>query len=383
MPSKYVYKKKILNKHRLNNLYKGNNNTDIVVFIDIPSKKKSVRLLEQYNDKILGSCVFDIYDKIVQIKHLNYLNKLENLDKILSVLTQHHNLIWLHLSIKSINDELLQVCVDNNFKDIYISNVSLDNKSISTSLCMKYDKKKDDSDQFQLAKNLLKQYNTNKQYCTANATFKLKTAKYLKNLVYASSSSVYGGNAKIPFSISDNVDRPISLYAATKKSNELLSYSYSHLFGINQVGLRFFTVYGPWGRPDMALFLFTESIIKGNPIKIFNYGDMSRDFTYIDDIVDGTISALDKCPSKNDKVPHRVYNLGNDKPEQLVRLIELIEYHTGKKAIRKLETMQPGDVKNTLADIKESKKDLDFNPKVKIEEGVPLFIDWYREYFKL
>lgn len=184
MPSKYVYKKKILNKHRLNNLYKGNNNTDIVVFIDIPSKKKSIKLLEQYKDKILGSCVFDIYDKIVQIKHLNYLNKLENLDKILSVLTQHHNLIWLHLSIKSINDELLQACVDNNFKDIYISNVSLDNKSISTSLCMKYDKKKDDSDQFQLAKNLLKQYNTNKQYCTANATFKLKTAKYLKNLVY-------------------------------------------------------------------------------------------------------------------------------------------------------------------------------------------------------
>ena len=183
MPSKYVYKKKILNKHRLNNLYKGNNNTDIVVFIDIPSKKKSIKLLEQYKDKILGSCVFDIYDKIVQIKHLNYLNKLENLDKILSVLTQHHNLIWLHLSFKSINDELLQVCVDNNFKDIYISNVSLDNKSISTSLCMKYDKKKDDSDQFQLAKNLLKQYNTNKQYCTANATFKLKTAKYLKNLV--------------------------------------------------------------------------------------------------------------------------------------------------------------------------------------------------------
>ncbi len=210
-----------------------------------------------------------------------------------------------------------------------------------------------------------------------------RSNKNLKNLVYASSSSVYGGNTKIPFSITDNVDRPISLYAATKKSNELLSYSYSHLFGINQVGLRFFTVYGPWGRPDMALFLFTDSIIKGDPIKIFNYGDMSRDFTYIDDIVNGTISALDRCPAKNDKVPHRVYNLGNDHSEQLVRLIELIEYHTGKKAIRKLETMQLGDVKNTLADIEESKKDLDFYPKVKIEEGVPLFIDWYREYFRL
>ena len=210
-----------------------------------------------------------------------------------------------------------------------------------------------------------------------------RSKKNLKNLVYASSSSVYGGNTKIPFSVKDNVDKPISLYAATKKSDELLSYSYSHLFGINQVGLRFFTVYGPWGRPDMALFLFTDSIIKGNPIKIFNYGNMSRDFTYIDDIVNGTVSAMDKCPAKNDKIPHRVYNLGNDKPEKLVRLIELIEYHTGKKAIRKLESMQLGDVQNTLADIEESKQDLDFYPKIKIEEGVPLFIDWYRKYFKL
>ena len=210
-----------------------------------------------------------------------------------------------------------------------------------------------------------------------------RSKKNLKNLVYASSSSVYGGNTKIPFSVKDNVDKPISLYAATKKSDELLSYSYSHLFGINQVGLRFFTVYGPWGRPDMALFLFTDSIIKGNPIKIFNYGNMSRDFTYIDDIVNGTVSAMDKCPAKNDKIPHRVYNLGNDKPEKLVKLIELIEYHTGKKAIRKLESMQLGDVQNTLADIEESKQDLDFYPKIKIEEGVPLFIDWYRKYFKL
>ncbi|MAR79515.1 MAG: protein CapI [Rhodospirillaceae bacterium] len=210
-----------------------------------------------------------------------------------------------------------------------------------------------------------------------------RSKKNLKNLVYASSSSVYGGNTKIPFSVKDNVDKPISLYAATKKSDELLSYSYSHLFGINQVGLRFFTVYGPWGRPDMALFLFTDSIMKGNPIKIFNYGNMSRDFTYIDDIVNGTVSAMDKCPAKNDKIPHRVYNLGNDKPEKLVKLIELIEYHTGKKAIRKLESMQLGDVQNTLADIEESKQDLDFYPKIKIEEGVPLFIDWYREYFKL
>tara|TARA_Y100000589_G_C27189467_1_gene644149 strand:- start:139 stop:1113 length:975 start_codon:yes stop_codon:yes gene_type:complete len=210
-----------------------------------------------------------------------------------------------------------------------------------------------------------------------------RSKKNLNNLVYASSSSVYGGNTKTPFSLDDKVDTPVSLYAATKRSDELLSYSYSHLYGINQVGLRFFTVYGPWGRPDMALFLFTKSILNEQPIKIFNYGDMSRDFTYIDDIVSGTISALDNCPSKKDKVPHRVYNLGNDNPEKLLSLIEVIERHIGKKAIRKFEPMQLGDVKNTLADIEKSKKDLNFYPKVKIEEGVPLFINWYRDYFNL
>ncbi len=210
-----------------------------------------------------------------------------------------------------------------------------------------------------------------------------RSKKNLDNLVYASSSSVYGGNTKIPFSISDSVDEPVSLYAATKRSDELLSYSYSHLYGINQVALRFFTVYGPWGRPDMALFLFTKSIINEKPIKVFNYGDMSRDFTYIDDIVNGTISALDHCPSKNDKVPHRIYNLGNDNPEKLVKLIEVIEKCTGKKALRNLEPMQLGDVKNTMADIERSKKDLNFHPKVKIEEGVPLFVNWYRNYFKV
>tara|TARA_B100001559_G_scaffold294386_1_gene276064 strand:- start:353 stop:1327 length:975 start_codon:yes stop_codon:yes gene_type:complete len=205
----------------------------------------------------------------------------------------------------------------------------------------------------------------------------------IKNLVYASSSSVYGGNKKIPFSIDDSVDSPISLYAATKKSDELISYSYSHLYGIKQVGLRFFTVYGPWGRPDMALYLFTSAILNSKPIKIFNFGNMSRDFTYIDDIVDGTISALDKIPSKDDKVPHRVYNLGNDNSEKLTKLIELIEQCTGVKAIRELEPMQMGDVKDTLADIGASKKDLNFFPKTKIEEGVPKFVNWYQDFYKL
>ena len=205
----------------------------------------------------------------------------------------------------------------------------------------------------------------------------------VKHLVYASSSSVYGANKEFPFSEEQKVDTPLSFYAATKISNEMMAHAYSNIYNLPITGLRFFTVYGPWGRPDMALFLFIKSIINEKPIKVFNYGDMSRDFTYIDDIVNGTISALDHCPSKNDKVPHRIYNLGNDNPEKLVKLIEVIEKCTGKKALRNLEPMQLGDVKNTMADIERSKKDLNFHPKVKIEEGVPLFIDWYREYFRL
>ena len=203
----------------------------------------------------------------------------------------------------------------------------------------------------------------------------------LKNLVYASSSSVYGGNTKLPFSIDDRVDQPISLYAATKRADEALSYSYSHLYRIPQVGLRFFTVYGPWGRPDMALFLFTKAIIDGEPIKVFNNGDMSRDFTYIDDIVSGVVAALDRPPAEENGAPHRVYNLGNSTPEPLLGLIETLETALGKKAEKVYEPMQPGDVKATSADIDASRRDLGFEPTVPIAVGVPRFVEWYRAYY--
>lgn len=214
----------------------------------------------------------------------------------------------------------------------------------------------------------------------------------LDHLVYASSSSVYGGNTKLPFSEDDRVDNPVSLYAATKKADELLSQSYAHLYGIPQTGLRFFTVYGPWGRPDMALWLFTEAILVGRPIKVFNRGDMQRDFTYVDDIVTGILVARDHPPSKSDDktnntdnngAPHRVYNIGNNHPEQLLRMIELLEAAIGKKAERILEPMQQGDVKATYADLTAINRDLGFQPTTTIDVGIPRFVDWYRDYHNI
>jgi UDP-glucuronate 4-epimerase len=203
----------------------------------------------------------------------------------------------------------------------------------------------------------------------------------LKHLVYASSSSVYGGNTKLPFSVEDQVDNPVSLYAATKKSDELMSHSYSSTYGIPQTGLRFFTVYGPWGRPDMSLYIFTRKILAGDPIPVFNHGEMQRDFTYIDDIVAGVLAALDNPPPREgDGVPHRVYNLGNNKSEPLMRFIGLIEEALGEKAEIDFQPMQPGDVPATYADIEASQRDLDFEPRVPIDEGIPRFVAWYREF---
>ena len=199
-----------------------------------------------------------------------------------------------------------------------------------------------------------------------------------KKFIYASSSSVYGGNKKMPFSVSQRVDNPISLYAATKKSSELVAECYSHLFDIKCIGLRFFTVYGPWGRPDMATFIFTKNILEGKTIQIFNYGKMERDFTYIDDIVQGILGALKKNISN-----HKVYNLGNSNPEVLLEFVELIEKTLNKKAQKKLLPIQPGDVSKTFADITESKKDLKFSPKTKISEGIPKFISWYKDYYRV
>ncbi len=201
----------------------------------------------------------------------------------------------------------------------------------------------------------------------------------IKKFIYASSSSVYGGNKKKPFSVKHRVDHPISLYAASKKSTELVAECYSHLYKIKCIGLRFFTVYGPWGRPDMATFIFTKNIIDKRPIKIFNFGKMKRDFTYIDDIVEGIYGAI----LSNKKATHKIYNLGNNKPEKLNKFIELIESSLKVDAKKKLLPIQPGDVPSTFADISESKKDLNFQPKVGINEGVPKFVEWFRKYYKI
>lgn len=205
-----------------------------------------------------------------------------------------------------------------------------------------------------------------------------------RHLVYASSSSVYGGNTKVPFSEEDRVDHPVSLYAATKKADELMSHTYAHLYRIPQTGLRFFTVYGPWGRPDMAMWLFTEAILSGKPIRVFNHGDMQRDFTYIEDIVTGVIAALDNPPPDLDgRAPHRIYNIGNNKPEQLLQMIEVLEHVTGRRAERILEPMQPGDVKSTYADITAIRHDLGFQPTTSIQDGIPRFVQWFRSYRNL
>jgi UDP-glucuronate 4-epimerase len=214
------------------------------------------------------------------------------------------------------------------------------------------------------------------------------------HLLFASSSSVYGANSNIPFSTKDNVDHPVSLYAATKKSNELMAHTYSHLFQIPTTGLRFFTVYGPWGRPDMAYYSFTRSILEGKPIKVFNNGDMRRDFTYIDDIVEGIIGLLDHPPVNNTKwdplipdpssshAPYKIYNIGNNSPVTLINFIRTLEETIGKQAILQLYPMQLGDVKETYADITDLYEAIGFQPKTSIDEGLTEFVKWFKEYYR-
>jgi len=199
-----------------------------------------------------------------------------------------------------------------------------------------------------------------------------------RHLVYASSSSVYGGNTKVPFSESDPVDHPVSLYAATKKADELMSHAYAHLYGIAQTGLRFFTVYGPWGRPDMAYWLFTEAMLAGRPIRVFNGGEMWRDFTYVDDVVDAVVAVLDRPPVAGEDAPARVYNVGNNRPVRLGDFIDTLEKVLGVAA----EPMQPGDVERTYADLSAIQRDFGFTPKTSIEEGLRRFADWYRFEWK-
>ncbi len=204
------------------------------------------------------------------------------------------------------------------------------------------------------------------------------------HLVYASSSSVYGLNKKVPFETTDNVDHPISLYAASKKSNELMAYTYSHLYGLRSTGLRFFTVYGPWGRPDMAMFLFTKAILNDSPIKVFNNGELERDFTYIDDIVKGVSHVIeDKTSDSYDREKHyHIYNIGNGKPIRLLDFIKTIERRLGKAAIKKMMPMQPGDVKRTWANVSELEKDYSYKPNTPINFGVEKFVDWYKKYYR-
>lgn len=203
----------------------------------------------------------------------------------------------------------------------------------------------------------------------------------IEHLVYASSSSVYGANKNVPYSIKDNVDNPISFYAATKKSNELMAHTYSHLYKIRTTGLRFFTVYGPWGRPDMAAFLFTKAILKDEPIKVFNEGDMSRDFTYIDDVVGGVSKVLNQVKKGKQENLFKIYNIGNNSPTRLLDFIAAIEKAVRKKAIKQLMPMQEGDMQTTFADITELKAEFDYHPKTPIEQGIQAFVDWYQVYY--
>lgn len=202
----------------------------------------------------------------------------------------------------------------------------------------------------------------------------------LGHLVFASSSSVYGGNTKQPFGETDRVDNPVSLYAATKRAGELMSYSYAHLYGIPQTGLRFFTVYGPWGRPDMAYWTFTDAILKDRPISVFNYGKMLRDFTWIDDVVAGVVAATDRPPQSEGSVPYRLYNIGNNRPEKLMDFIAALEAAIGRKAILEMLPMQLADVPTTYADIDSARADLGFEPNTSLQEGLPRFVDWFRRY---
>ena len=215
----------------------------------------------------------------------------------------------------------------------------------------------------------------------------------VKHLVFASSSSVYGANTRMPFSIHHNVDHPVSLYAATKKSNELMAHTYSHLYGLNCTGLRFFTVYGPWGRPDMALFLFTKAILNNEPIQIFNHGKMKRDFTYIDDIIEGVFRVMMRLPSPNPEwssdhpdpgtsyAPYKIYNIGNNNPVELMTFITVLENFLGKQAKKEFLDLQPGDVPETFADVDDLTRDVGFKPQTSIETGIERFVSWYNSYY--
>lgn len=311
------------------------------------------------------------------------------------ILTGAAGFIGFHLA-KSLLDDGFEICGVDNLNDYYSPQLKKDRLNILNDYVNFNFEKADISNLDDLEKifnkfspekvvNLAAQAGVRYSienphaYVSSNLTgfvniIELCRQNKVEGLIYASSSSVYGANKKIPFSIIDRVDKPLALYGATKKANELIAHSYSHLYNLNTTGLRFFTVYGPWGRPDMAMFIFTSKIINNEPIPLFNNGDMKRDFTYIDDIVYGTRKAIDK------NYKYEIFNLGNNNSEKLMDMISLIEKELSKKAILEKLPMQPGDVKRSFADIDHSIKMLNFKPKTSIEQGIPKFIDWYQEY---
>jgi UDP-glucuronate 4-epimerase len=310
--------------------------------------------------------------------------------------------IGFHLT-KRLLDEGFYVLGIDNMNDYYDTSLKYDRLKI----IMKYPNfqfVKGSIENIELLENLFSQYDFNTvvnlaaqpgvryslknphKYIQSNVVGFTNILECCKNhkiphLIYASSSSVYGNNKNVPFSVNDRVDYPISLYAATKRANELMAYTYSHLYNLPTTGLRFFTVYGPWGRPDMAVFKFANDIVKQQPIEIYNYGNMKRDFTYVDDVTESILRLIYRGPSTESS--YKIYNIGNNQPVQLDYFIQVLEEHLGKKAIKKLLPMQPGDVPETFADIDELVKDIDYKPKVSIEEGIKRFVEWFKDYYKI
>ena len=343
-----------------------------------------------------------------------YLNKQYITKEMKILITGAAGFIGYHLtqSLLSENHEIIGIDNLNDYYDVSLKKARIDNiqdNNFSLEIADLANKKEIDKifdeNNFDVVVNLAAQAGVRyslthpEKYIESNIigfTNILEACRHNKisNLVYASSSSVYGMNSKIPFSENDPVDHPVSLYAATKRSNELMAHTYSHLFNLPTTGLRFFTVYGPWGRPDMALFMFTKSILDQKPIQVFNNGEMIRDFTYIDDIVSGIKQSIfiPSSPNKNldlneikpstSTAPYRVFNLGNNKPVSLEDFISAIEIATNKKAIKEYLPMQPGDVKKTYANINEAKSVLNFNPETSITKGVKNFVDWYVQYYE-
>lgn len=303
--------------------------------------------------------LLDLNYEVMAIDNLNDYYDVELKEERLRILEKNNNFSFVKLDISN-KEKLENIFKENNF-DIVIN--------LAAQAGVRYSIDHPDS---YIVSNIIGFYNILE--CCRNYP--------VKHLLFASSSSVYGKNKKVPYSTDDKVDQPVSLYAATKKSDELLAYAYSNLYNINVTGLRFFTVYGPYGRPDMAYFSFTKNIIDDKEIKVFNNGDMYRDFTYIDDIVEGIVKLLDKVPLKDENgVSYKIYNIGNNNPVKISKFIEILEKEIGKDAKKVYLPMQPGDVYQTYADITDLTKETGFVPKTSLEEGLNKFVNWYKEFY--